>query len=443
MSDVSPAQRRLLDFFGLSASTKADAHAALNRAMADPVQQRRWVVERARRCVAAMAPAVAGSGGHDATFSVACALVHGFALSVGEAGPLMAEYNARCSPPWSERELDYKLRSAERASHDKPRGHLLGDMPSGGGGSQGARSATASEPNPPPPPAPKKVNFDPVLLRQKAGQWRGVVKQAWLANRSAVDPATVSAAEFLRLLYGADPAAKVLCFTNQRSQGQALWPAEAVPESGPEGVWFLPQPVDGESHINPRMPPGREGGARWSRRSEESVVAWRYMVLESDEADAADWLGLLVQLPLRIEAIYTSGGRSVHGLVRVDCRTKLEWDNLKVQLAPTLNLLCLGGLDPKVITAVRLTRLPGCWRNGRMQKLLYVQPGAPVRRLIDAPVVRYVEAFWEARAREAAAERHVAGCDAAEAALEFYRRSSDRARIAYNVLQEARVAGNF
>ena len=67
------------------------------------------VIERARRYLAKMPPAVSGQHGHDQTFSVACTLVQGFGLSVAEAGPLFAEYNTRCSPPWSEHDLAHKL----------------------------------------------------------------------------------------------------------------------------------------------------------------------------------------------------------------------------------------------------------------------------------------------------------------------------------------------
>ena len=49
--------------------------------------------------------------------------------------------------------------------------------------------------------------------------------------------------------------------------------------AGPDGVWFLPQPVDGEFHPNPRQED------KPSRRSEESIVDWRFAVLESDEAE--------------------------------------------------------------------------------------------------------------------------------------------------------------
>ena len=46
-------------------------------------------------------PAIAGSGGDDATFKTACMLVHGFGLTEGQAMQAMAHYNAaKCSPAW-------------------------------------------------------------------------------------------------------------------------------------------------------------------------------------------------------------------------------------------------------------------------------------------------------------------------------------------------------
>ena len=75
-----------------------------------------------------MPPAISGNHGHDATFAVALALVHGFALSRDQAWPIMLEFNARCDPPWSKKDLDHKLDDATKlARHSKPRGYLLGE----------------------------------------------------------------------------------------------------------------------------------------------------------------------------------------------------------------------------------------------------------------------------------------------------------------------------
>lgn len=435
MADVTSGQRNLLDFFGRTARTKAEAHKVIDELLSQPGNAQRWLIERARRCVAKMDPAISGSGGHNATFAVACVLVHGFALSVAEAMPLMQEYNQRCDPAWSEQELEYKLRSAERSAHDTPRGHMRGDevgpRPAAPVGSQAAPALTKP-----------KVLFDPEKLAERAQPWNARVNLPWLANRSAVDPATVTPERFLHMLYAAGE--KVLCFTNQKTQGQALWPAEKVPTGSAEGVWFLPQPVDGESHINPRMPPGADRKPRWSRRSEESVTAFRYMVFESDQADARDWLGLLVQMPFRVEAIYTSGGRSVHVLIRVDCRTKREWDDYKESITPAINLMCLGGLDPKVITAVRLTRLPGCWRGDKLQKLLYVRPNAPVQKLIDLPVVRDVEEAWCRQAGYGVSDEDDGrGAVTIRHALAYYGPASRRCRDALVSFTAAMQAAGF
>jgi hypothetical protein len=73
--------------------------------------------ERARRYLATMEPALAGSGGHAATFRAAAALVVGFALPPDAALDLLAsDFNSRCSPPWSLRELRHKVKSAAKRS---------------------------------------------------------------------------------------------------------------------------------------------------------------------------------------------------------------------------------------------------------------------------------------------------------------------------------------
>lgn len=82
------------------------------------------IVERARKYVAAIDGAVSGQGGHAQTFRVAQALVRGFMLDPETAYQLLAEYNERCSPPWSEKELRHKIKSAEQRA-TMPEGALL------------------------------------------------------------------------------------------------------------------------------------------------------------------------------------------------------------------------------------------------------------------------------------------------------------------------------
>jgi hypothetical protein len=72
------------------------------------------VVQRARRYTAAIEPAIAGQHGDQRTFQVACRLVRGFALSNADALAVLLDWNARCQPPWTIRELEAKIAHARR-----------------------------------------------------------------------------------------------------------------------------------------------------------------------------------------------------------------------------------------------------------------------------------------------------------------------------------------
>lgn len=382
------------------------------------------VQERARRYVAKMPEAIGtgGHGGHNATFAVACVLVRGFGLSVDQALPLIREYNQRCVPPWTDRELLYKLNSADRGGSGA-RGYLLGSSDFRPSKryleSVGVKVDEAQ--------AAKPAALDVEWLLKVAGEWSRTVDVRWLANRSWADPSLMTSHDYLAALYG--KGERVLVFTDQRSQGQALWPDDKLPARGEDGVWYLPQPVDGVTYMNPRT------GNR-SRRSEESVTAFRYLVLESDEAPVRPWLGLLVQLPARIEAVYTSGGRSVHALVRVDCASKADWDAEKQRMRAALGMLFLGGLDKGVLSAVRLSRLPGCYRASKKgwQKLLYIQPHAELRPIVDRAPVRDVEAYWLEQAAAGISDADETGGEHLKRALNFYAPVSPRLAHALNTL---------
>ena len=228
------------------------------------------------------------------------------------------------------------------------------------------------------PKAPAPA-FDPARLERTARKLpQGDAE--WLARRSRKQVDNRTPASFLHELYL--PGERVVIFDVFRSQGQALWMHLAPPYDAreldgfrtgkPQGVWFLANPVSGEYLPNDQ--------GKLSRRSWQSVTAWRYLVLESDVAEPAHWLAALAQMPLRVAAIYTSGGKSIHALVRLDAESKAHWDEIVATMEAALIIL---GADPKAMSAVRLTRLPGCERveKGRMQELLYLngQPdGTPI-----------------------------------------------------------------
>jgi hypothetical protein len=227
------------------------------------------------------------------------------------------------------------------------------------------------------PPAPK-TEFKPEILSRVAGNLDEVVDAEYLRLRSKFTLHNRSPGGALHKLF--QPGEKVVVFDVFESQGCEVWthpgPAGDLStlnylQTGCFGAWYLIQPVTGEWTFLERLKSKSNPNGR-TRRAEENIVSWRYAVLESDRALPALWLKALVQLPLPIAAIYTSGGKSIHALVRIDADSKAEWDRLvKGALGPALVRLgaCNGSLS-----AVRLSRLPNCMREetGKLQQLLYL-----------------------------------------------------------------------
>lgn len=260
--------------------------------------------------------------------------------------------------------------------------------------------------------ARKVPPFDPDKLELLAAGCRREISLEWLAARSPVAVPSVEEQRtegratsrlFLDTLYA--PGERVLVFSRFYSQGDFLHTAggasyrlaekpgvkaapSALPTGGREGIWFLTAPATGEWR------PTNDPEPRLSRRHEPCITRWPFLLLESDHAEERLWLKALVQLPLSIVALYTSGGKSVHALVQVDADSKAEFDSIR-DVARAV--LCPLGADGAAMTAVRLSRLPGCLRNGkneaagyrafdvpRLQRLVYLNP-APARdtALID------------------------------------------------------------
>jgi hypothetical protein len=370
------------------------------------------IIERARRYIAKAGPAISGAGGHTHTLLVAKAMVKGFSLRESDALALLSEWNQGNADKWSQGELEHKIRSAMGGPGAD--GYLL----------KNGESYQGPVRNAPAPVVPRaKRTFDlGALERLACGGVRNLAEEVdlvWLANRSEVDPCLVSAEDFLSRLYCRE-SERVLVFTDYRSQGDAVWPKDGLPTEGPDGVWFLAQPVDGLRHPNPRL-------GKMSRRSEESVTAWRWMVLESDDAPLRLWLGALARVGRRVASIVSSGGRSVHALIRVDAKTKREWDERKRELMS----LVVVGADPGALSAVRLTRLPGCLRRGRLQKLLYFAPSAPFLTLEDILPRRDVVAQWSSRVEQwVSAGTPVEELPDVLRGVRFYEKFDDRLREA-------------
>lgn len=172
------------------------------------------MLERARRYLAQMPPAIAGSGGHVAAFRAAAVLVRGFELSVDDAVSLLREdYNPHCEPPWSDAELRHKAEDAAKA--DKiPLGYLLNGKNKGGARHGGSKKAAS--------PAVYKVqdgclfrnsekltNFTARIEEELAAVGAESVSRTYrvsgaLANGDALPTVSVPASEFASMEWIAD-----------------------------------------------------------------------------------------------------------------------------------------------------------------------------------------------------------------------------------------------
>lgn len=103
-------------------------HAANGHARHTRRAGRLSVADRCRMYVDKLPGAVAGEHGHDKTFHAARVIWNDFALEESEGYPILEAFNARCSPPWDERDLRRKWDEAVKAGEDN-RGSKVGDSP--------------------------------------------------------------------------------------------------------------------------------------------------------------------------------------------------------------------------------------------------------------------------------------------------------------------------
>lgn len=355
------------------------------------------VIERARRYVGRMDAAIEGSGGHTATFKVAVALIKGFGLDVEAALPILEEYNGRCVPPWCLSDLRHKLVSAEGTADRRPRGYLLE-------GSAPVKGEDGVAPVPRGRPVSKDSVYDLAKLQLFASGCRAVVDRVWLAERSPVPVEWGNrrglALDVLNHLF--EPEDVVLLFKRRWNQGDfAVWRrgsyrlsrergvsavVSEIPTESNDGMLLMAAPVDG------RWRPGgrdKEGRPKFSRRNTGCVTRFPYLVLESDVAPVDLWLRALALLDLRIAAVFSSGGRSVHALVRVDAGSKSEFDECARVVAGVLEPI---GADVQSLKGLPMSRVPGVKRleKGGVQELWYLDPDPGWGRLFDVRSKRVV-----------------------------------------------------
>jgi hypothetical protein len=286
-------------------------------------------LERAALWLAKVPPAVSGQNGHSTTYTAAVGLVHGFQLGYGDAMTLLSEWNLSCQPPWSDKDLAHKLREASSRSHDKPAGHLIQSTSAG-------------------------MDLSRVTFKRPT-------------------PTSVpGASEFQKFLSSAFAPTEVVCICEQVEDGKPMTSGSFLPVEdwikrfdSPDSILFRPDRAEGVYvRINPFKPNLYSG-------SDNDVSAYRHVLVEFDDKPKAEQEKLLRDSGLPISVLIDSGGKSIHGWVRVDAPSRKEWDARR-----DLIYSSIPGIDPKNKNPSRFSRLPGAWRGESQQKLLATNLGA-------------------------------------------------------------------
>jgi hypothetical protein len=219
--------------------------------------------------------------------------------------------------------------------------------------------------------------YNPALLIERARRLPAEIRDDLVNWLASVSPGNIDVgpADFLNAVF---PGEKVLATTNMLAKGGFIYESpdevkemERFVAYNTNGAWYLANPINGE-WINDSI------------RSEANLTSFHHIVLESDAAPADQWLAMLVQEPLAIVALSTSGNRSIHALVRIPAKNKAQFDRVRSEIRRRYVPL---GADPAAMSAVRLTRLPGVVRRdkGNVQRLLYLNPRPSVREIYRCP----------------------------------------------------------
>jgi hypothetical protein len=131
---------------------------------------------------------------------------------------------------------------------------------------------------------------------------------------------------------------------------------------------------------------GRTTGGQPSFVSQDCLAGYPFALLEFDSLPLAAQYGfwrtfvMCHALAPALVSLTHSGGKSVHGLLHVGCRTLTEWQRVRARL---VSLFAADAdarfrIDPQALHPLIGTRLPGVRRrgNGALQRLIYLNPEA-------------------------------------------------------------------
>jgi hypothetical protein len=138
---------------------------------------------------------------------------------------------------------------------------------------------------------------------------------------------------------------------------------------GATGPHVIPNPLTGK-------PAMKADGNGQTVRGDACIAEFRFAVVEFDDVPRDEQLAFWWSACLPVVLLVDSGGKSVHGWIRVKgVREGREWARI-VEKHLFGNLLQPLGVDGACRNESRLSRLPGHRRleTGRWQRLLYLAP---------------------------------------------------------------------
>jgi RecA-family ATPase len=299
-------------------------------------------ISGARAYLAKLPAAVAGQGGHPATYRAASILANGFDLPWSDAWSLLQEFNLRCSPPWSEKDLRHKLNDAYVKPHERQKGWLA----KGTERRVGANGRFVFDPNRVAELAEAQTPFttadvllncftneDIICITNEAGQTED---GKWFPASKGI---FLTRAEWITKFFG--PGA-----------------VGAAKFAGTEsGAWI---------RINPFTPDDFTG-------TDGAVSNYRHVLVEFDKKPKDEQVAIFQQSNLPISLLVDSGGKSVHAWVRVDAQTKEQWEERRNTV---YDYLSDHEPDPQNKNPSRWSRLGGVMRGENEQKIVAFKTGA-------------------------------------------------------------------
>jgi len=223
--------------------------------------------------------------------------------------------------------------------------------------------------------------YNPDLLAEVAARVPFEVTDDWLAEVSPECVLDITPGQFLDSLF--HPGESVWCGKHDADHGDLyrIGDKESAAnmiecfKNSQKGAKYLINPVSGQE-IN------------GSIRSEPNLTGLRHLLIESDKAPRELWLAMVVQMRAPILALYDSGKRSTHAVIRLTATNKAEF--LEQANYYRRQLIPLGADKNAGNKPVQLSRLPGVVRHeaGKLQKLLYLAPNADGQPIYQEKTLR-------------------------------------------------------